>query len=190
MRFSAIAACILATTSAVIAAPLEGNTGISTRQTFESSGIVTRDGELDRRLDPVTLSILTSAAGAAGAWATTQALDGIKSLVSSAANWNKAREAFTKATMDKMMANIKADASFKGAVCYNMGYDINDKSKISAVTSVNFKSGVLKTDYDCFYMKSGAKFTGKGDGGFINIATNSMSGACPYDSKTVSVTCK
>ncbi|KAH8891755.1 hypothetical protein GQ53DRAFT_823194 [Thozetella sp. PMI_491] len=184
MRFSTIAACVFAASSTTIAAPLEVDASLSTRQAAETSELGAR------QLDPVSLAIITAAAGAAGSWATTEALNAIKGLVSAASNWNDAREAFTKATVDKLMANIKVDASFKGAVCYNMGYEINDQSKISAVTKVDFKSGPLKTDYDCFYLKSGAKFTGKGDGGFINLATNSVSGACPFDSKTISVTCK
>ena len=86
-------------------------------------------------------------------------------------------------------------SKWKAAVCYNMAYDINDRSKISSsgydvdngkVADVNLKSGVLHTElvfsraisiqkiltkisYDCCYVASGGRFIVKGDGGFINV---------------------
>jgi hypothetical protein len=45
-----------------------------------------------------------------------------------------------------MMANIKSDPSFKGAVCKNQGYTVNDPNLRSDITSLELKSGLLHTE--------------------------------------------
>jgi hypothetical protein len=72
MRFFATATFVLAAT----AAPLEQS------ETRES-------GSLEKRLDPITLAVVTAAAGAASAWATTETLNAIKGLVKDAKSFTE-----------------------------------------------------------------------------------------------------
>ncbi|KAK7697009.1 hypothetical protein SLS64_014000 [Diaporthe eres] len=129
MRFFATATFVLAAT----AAPLEQV------EKQESS-------QVQKRLDPITLTILTAAAGAAASWATTEGLNGIKGLIKDTSSWDKVREEFTVDAVNAMMAKIKADPSFKGAVCKNQGYTVNDPKLRSDITSLALKSGALETE--------------------------------------------
>jgi hypothetical protein len=72
MRFFAAATFVLAAT----AAPLEQ---------VENQG----SGQVQKRLDPITLTVLTAAAGTAAGWATTEGLNGIKSLIKDTSSWDK-----------------------------------------------------------------------------------------------------
>lgn len=56
------------------------------------------------------------------------------------------REQFTQDAVARMATNYKADPSFKGAVCYNQGYMVNDPAKRSDIVSLEVKSGKLKTE--------------------------------------------
>ncbi|KAL1851635.1 hypothetical protein Daus18300_012508 [Diaporthe australafricana] len=173
MRFFAASAFILAAT----AAPL-------------SQSETTASGQIEKRLDPITISIITGVTSAAAGWATTEGLNTIKGLIQDSSSWDKVREQFTQDAVARMATNYKADASFKGAVCYNQGYMVNDPAKRSDIVSLEVKSGKLKTDYDCFYLKSGGEFKGNGDGGFINIAADTNNGACGYLASNLLMTCQ
>ena len=64
---------------------------------------------------------------------------------------------------------IKSARPDEAAICCNVGYSVSDESKIRERASVDFQSGALKTDYDCFFY-SGKTFQLEGDGGFINVS--------------------
>ncbi|KAG8166780.1 hypothetical protein KVR01_002469 [Diaporthe batatas] len=143
-----------------------------------------------RQLDPVTISIIATVTTAAATWATEQGLETIKALIKDRSSWDKVREQFTQDAVARMATNYKADPSFKGAVCYNKGYMVNDPAKRSDIVSLEVTSGKLKADYDCFYLKSGGEFKGNGDGGFINIAVDTNNGACGYLASNLLMTCQ
>lgn len=56
------------------------------------------------------------------------------------------REQFTQDAVARMATNYKADPSFKGAVCYNMGYMVNDPALRSDIVSLEVTSGKLKSE--------------------------------------------
>ncbi|KAF4305027.1 hypothetical protein GTA08_BOTSDO06398 [Botryosphaeria dothidea] len=57
----------------------------------------------------------------------------------------------------------------EATVCYNMAYEVSKPAHMRGLASVRFESGVLNTDYDCFYMWApDSHFWSRGDGGFIN----------------------
>lgn len=59
----------------------------------------------------------------------------------------------------------------EAAVCYNMGYKVSKPNQMRELTSVRLKSGVLNTDYDCFFMWGPDNhFNSEGDGGYINVS--------------------
>lgn len=193
----------------------------------------TSSGQIEKRLDPITISIISTVASAAAGWATTEGLNTLKGLIKDTSSWDKAsfrpplghtcpklggewssdsrqqvREQFTQDAVARMAANYKADPSFKGAICYNMGYMVNDPAKRSDIVSLEVTSGKLKAElvsflclpnftnraicmmiratltsdssssYDCFYLKSGGEFKGNGDGGFINVCDSSRTQNC------------
>ncbi|KAJ0123072.1 hypothetical protein J7T55_011535 [Diaporthe amygdali] len=173
MRFFAAATFFLAAT----AAPVDQS---------ETSA----SGQVEKRLDPITISIITGVTSAAAGWATTEGLNTLKGLIKDTSSWDKVREQFTQDAVARMAANYKSDPSFKGAVCYNQGYMVNDPAKRSDIVSLEVTSGKLKTDYDCFYLKSGGEFKGNGDGGFINIAADTNNGACGYLASNLLMTCQ
>lgn len=104
-------------------------------------------GQIEKRLDPITISIITGVTSAAAGWATTEGLNTLKGLIKDTSSWDKVsflpffskykcrirrtvmsdcrkqvREQFTQDAVARMATNYKADPSFKGAICYNMGY--------------------------------------------------------------------
>ncbi|KAG8161498.1 hypothetical protein KVR01_008485 [Diaporthe batatas] len=173
MRFFTAATFFLAAT----AAPLDQN------QNKESTQVE------KRVIDPVSLFILTSAGTAAATWATTEGLNSLKGLIKDLSTWDKVRQEFTVDAVDAMIKKIGADPSFKGAVCKNQDYTVNDPKLRSDIVSLKLTSGNLFTNYDCFYLKAGGVFVGKGDGGFQNMAVNDNGGACKYDAPKQTLTC-
>lgn len=65
---------------------------------------------------------------------------------------------------------IKSANSNEAAICCNVGYSVSDPSKVRELASVDFKSGPLNTDYDCFLYSGPGTFQLEGDGGFINVS--------------------
>ncbi|RAR08863.1 hypothetical protein DDE83_005780 [Stemphylium lycopersici] len=141
------------------------------------------DVSLEKRvIDPVSIAIIGGVVSGVVGVAATNAVDGLKSL----ANWDDAREAFTKATVNEMNKSRKPN---EAAICYNMAYDIKKPNQVRELASVQFKSGFLKTDYDCFFMYGPDNaFWSRGDGGFINVAIQAGN-QCSYDGKTGDVYC-
>jgi hypothetical protein len=61
--------------------------------------------------------------------------------------------------------------SGEAAICYNKNYRVSRPSQMRELTSVRFKSGILNTDYDCFFMRGPDNhFNSFGDGGYINVS--------------------
>ncbi|KAI6354392.1 hypothetical protein MCOR25_008618 [Pyricularia grisea] len=142
--------------------------------------------QLEKRLDPITTSIVVAAGSALATKAVDAAVKAVGNAIKGLQNWDNVREEFTKKTVSEMWAKID-QKTYSAAVCYNMDYTVPN---IDGKTSVAVKSGLLKTTYDCFYMKAGAQtFQAKGDGGFQNLAAQHDS-RCTYDSKKITLTCK
>lgn len=74
MRFFTAATFFLAAT----AAPVDQS------ETSES-------GQIEKRLDPITLAVITGAASAAAGWATTEGLNTLKGLIKDTSSWDKVR---------------------------------------------------------------------------------------------------
>lgn len=114
-------------------------------------------GQIEKRLDPITISIITGVTSAAAGWATTEGLNTLKGLIKDTSSWDKVgflpffsgskcrirrgaiadcrkqvREQFTQDAVARMATNYKADPSFKGAICYNMGYSKHHTSPIAS----------------------------------------------------------
>lgn len=96
--------------------------------------------ELVARQNPYAVAILSSAASAL----VTKAVNEAVSLIGNIANWDQAREEFTKKTVDNMWKRRPSQAG--AAICYNQGYGISNKKAISDLTSVSFKKGPLHTE--------------------------------------------
>ncbi|KAI6619565.1 hypothetical protein MCOR07_005913 [Pyricularia oryzae] len=191
MRFTSaiVIALVGAAQASPIAAPGPVLNTVGLDVPIEARAILSGGEEaavLDKRIEPITTSILVAAGSAAATAAVDAAVKAIGNAIKGLQNWDKAREDFTKKVTAEMWA--KADKkAFSAAVCYNMGYDAPN---IDGKTSVQIKSGLLKTSYDCFFMKAGANtFQAKGDGGFQNLAAQHDS-RCTYDKKAVKLTCK
>lgn len=72
MRFFAAATFVLA----AAAAPVDQS---------ETSA----SGQIEKRLDPITISIITGVTSAAAGWATTEGLNTIKGLIKDTSSWDK-----------------------------------------------------------------------------------------------------
>lgn len=128
----------------------------------------------------VTTGVLTKAALAAITYAAGQ----VKNLK----DWTKAREAFTQATVADMWAKNTDKANAPAAICYNMGYKVTVPA--TALAKANLKTGLLKTDYDCFYMQKASTFSYQGDGGLINYAYQLDGNVCTVDKNAKTIVCK
>ncbi|TLS30198.1 hypothetical protein PpBr36_03258 [Pyricularia pennisetigena] len=151
-----------------------------------SGGEDVASADLEKRLEPITTSIVVAAGSALATKAVDAAVKAVGNAIKTLQNWDNVREQFTKKTTAEMW-NAVDKKTYSAAVCYNMDYEAPN---IDGKTSVSVKSGLLKTTYDCFFMKAGAgTFKGKGDGGFQNLAAQHDS-RCTYDSKAITLTCK
>lgn len=48
-------------------------------------------GQIEKRLDPITISIITGVTSAAAGWATTEGLNTLKGLIKDTSSWDKVR---------------------------------------------------------------------------------------------------
>ncbi|KAH8599424.1 hypothetical protein B0O99DRAFT_504883, partial [Bisporella sp. PMI_857] len=103
--------------------------------------------------------------------------------------WNEAREEFTKATTNEMMKQNPDPATFPAAACYNKGYDLANPANIDALADVDFSLGLLKTDYDCMYIKGPNQFFTRSEGGFINLSYTYNPDRCSFDQSTGDLSC-
>lgn len=46
-------------------------------------------GQIEKRLDPITLAVVTGAASAAAGWATTEGLEALKGLIKDTSSWDR-----------------------------------------------------------------------------------------------------
>lgn len=74
MRFFTVATFALA----AVAAPVDQS---------ETSN----SGQIEKRLDPITISIITGVTSAAAGWATTEGLNTLKGLIKDTSSWDKVR---------------------------------------------------------------------------------------------------
>lgn len=130
-----------------------------------------RGDSLSKR-EPVTTAILVAAGTAAVSAVVTQAIDAATKFIGDVSNFDSAREAFTKQTTKEMMAKNPDPARFQAAACYNQAFSVADPANIDGQNSVEFKLGLLNTDYECMYIAAPNQFFTEGEGGFINVSLN------------------
>ncbi|CAI7612917.1 unnamed protein product [Penicillium glandicola] len=99
-------------------------------------------------------------------------------------DWNKAREQFTQLTTQIMIDRNPDPNTAVAAICYNMGYNVQNSDGIYGLRSQEISIWPASTDYDCFYMGKNNAFWSEGDGGSINLYTRAYTGACRFDDKS------
>ncbi|UZP38477.1 hypothetical protein NXS19_006293 [Fusarium pseudograminearum] len=118
----------------------------------------------------------------------TQAVNAAVSFIGDISNFDAGREAFTVQTTEAMMANNPDPARFQAAACYNQGFTVADPANIDGQSSVEFKLGLLNTDYECMYIAAPNQFFTEGDGGLINLSFTHTD-RCTFDPETADLTC-
>jgi hypothetical protein len=122
--------------------------------------------------EPVTVAILTAAGTAAATAIVTEAVNAAVSFIGDISNFDAGREAFTVQTTEAMMANNPDPERFQAAACYNKAFSVADPANIDGQSSVEFRLGILNTDYECMYIAAPNQFFTEGDGGLINVSSN------------------
>jgi hypothetical protein len=128
-----------------------------------------RDQPLTKR-EPVLAAILVAAGTAAVSAVVSEAVSATAKLIGDIANFDSARESFTKETTKAMMAKNPDPKRFQAAACYNQGFSVANPANIDGQNSVKFSLGLLNTDYECMYIAAPNQFFTEGDGGFINVS--------------------
>ncbi|KAF5572996.1 hypothetical protein FPANT_12665 [Fusarium pseudoanthophilum] len=160
---AAVAGCSAIVNGAVI--PADNGlhtTTLQTRDTVKSTGHV-----LSKR-EPVTIAILTAAGTAAVSAIVSEAVSAAAAFIGDISNFDAGREAFTVQTTETMMANNPDPERFQAAACYNKAFSVADPANIDGQSSVEFRLGILNTDYECMYIAAPNQFFTEGDGGLIN----------------------
>jgi hypothetical protein len=156
-----------------IVAALAGCSAVVNGAAVPTNSVLTtleaRDNSLTKR-EPVLATILVAAGTAAVSAVVTEAVTATAKLIGDIANFDSARETFTKETTKAMMANNPDPARFQAAACYNQGFSVADPANIDGQNSVEFSLGLLNTDYECMYIAAPNQFFTEGDGGFINVS--------------------
>ncbi|EKG12743.1 hypothetical protein MPH_10124 [Macrophomina phaseolina MS6] len=151
---------------------------------------ITTEKAIEKRAIPAVVIAAGSAMGSAALGdLTTRAINAAVGLIGNIANWNAARERFTRTTTAEMWKRNPDYNRWKAAVCYNMAYDVRDRNNVAGFKDANFKLGALSTDYDCMYLGRGNAFWTRGDGGYINLSYTYQRGACTFDGRTGDLTC-
>lgn len=105
---------------------------------------------LDRRAPvekrEILLAILTAVGTTAATAITTKAVEAAAGLIKNLANFDNAREAFTKKTADAMWAANPDPKKYAAAVCYNMSYDLQDPKGMDGLISAKMTLGPLHTE--------------------------------------------
>lgn len=200
MRFSTVnaiavlsAATLTAATPVALSAPAVELAPRAWDKAPKTGGVAPRDLVV-RNTDTAIQKreIVTAIVVAAGTAAVTAVVDAaVKAagtLISQIANFDNAREEFTKATVKAMADRNPDPAKFVATICYNQDYDLENPAGMDGLTSAKITSGPLNTDYDCFYMTAPNAFFSRGDGGFINLAIMNDD-RCTFDSKTADLRC-
>ncbi|KAG5783479.1 hypothetical protein H9Q73_002897 [Fusarium xylarioides] len=160
---AAVAGCSAIVNGAVI--PAENGlhtTTLQTRDTTKGTGHI-----LSKR-EPVTIAILTAAGTAAVTAIVSEAVSAAAAFIGDISNFDAGREAFTVQTTETMMANNPDPERFQAAACYNKAFSVADPANIDGQSSVEFRLGILNTDYECMYIAAPNQFFTEGDGGLIN----------------------
>jgi len=144
--------------------------------------------DLKQQLIAIVLSAAKDIAKDAATAIAAAAVKETNKVIKNLKNWTPAREAFTKATAKEMWGNNPDPKKYAAAICYNMDYSVSDPAGVAGLLKAQLKSGLLHTDYDCFFMSAGNTMKLKGDGGFINLATKSDN-RCTYDKNTKFIRC-
>jgi hypothetical protein len=154
-----------------IVAALAGCSAVVNGAAVPTNSVLTtleaRDNSLTKR-EPVLATILVAAGTAAVSAVVTEAVTATAKLIGDIANFDSARETFTKETTKAMMANNPDPARFQAAACYNQGFSVADPANIDGQNSVEFSLGLL--NYECMYIAAPNQFFTEGDGGFINVS--------------------
>ncbi|KAH8177029.1 hypothetical protein LIA77_02111 [Sarocladium implicatum] len=138
--------------------------------------------------EPITVAIITAAGTAAATAIVNEAVKAAVKFIGDVSNFDSGREAFTQQTTDTMMANNPDPERFQAAACYNKDFSVADPANIDGQSSVNFKMGLLHTDYECMYIAAPNQFYTFGDGGFINLSFTHTD-RCTFDQETADLTC-
>lgn len=134
-----------------------------------------KEQHLEKRvLDPVSAGIISGAiVTAVVGTASGVAAGSINNILPNLNTWEQVREEFTKKTVEEMWARRPDDNV--AAICYvsdrltlqlckvankltfsveqNMDYTVSKPDQVSELASVKLSSGLLNTDYDCFFLK-------------------------------------
>lgn len=161
--FTTIIAAVAGCSAVVNGVAVPSTSGLST------ISLEARGDSFSKR-EPVTTAILLAAGTAAVSAVVTQAVDAATKFIGDVSNFDSAREAFTQQTTKEMMARNPDPARFQAAACYNQGFSVADPANIDGQNSVEFKLGLLNTDYECMYIAAPNQFFTEGDGGFINVS--------------------
>ncbi|KAK6827650.1 hypothetical protein PG990_009262 [Apiospora arundinis] len=192
MRFTATnVLAILSATASIAAATPTGhyspNAAVATTEKRDLAQTLDSRAPVEKRA--ILTAILTTVGTTAATAITTKAIEAAAGLIKDLANFDNAREEFTKKTANAMWAANPDPAKFAAAICYNMGYDLQDPKGMDGLTSAKMTLGPLNTDYDCFYMTANNALWTRGDGGFINLAFVSDK-RCTFDRDTADLTCR
>jgi len=165
---------------------------IATMASAAPAGAKTEAGDarsvsLQKR-EPVSAVILATVGTALVTAVVERAVTEVADLIGDIASFDEGREAFTQQTTDAMFAQNPDPARFQAAACYNQGFSFADPANVDGQTSVEFRQGLLNTDYECFYIVAPNQFFTEGDGGFINLSIT-HSDRCTFDSETADLTC-
>lgn len=171
LSFTTVVAAIAGCSAIVNGAAIPSESGLHTT-TLYSRDVAKSPAHVLSKREPVTVAILTAAGTAAATAIVTEAVNAAVAFIGDVANFDSAREAFTKQTTDAMMANNPDPARFQAAACYNKGFSVADPANIDGQSSVEFKLGVLNTDYECMYIAAPNQFYTESEGGFINVSSN------------------
>lgn len=142
---------------------------------------------LDKRAGPI-LTVIGITAVQATAIVIKIAVEIGAETIKTLKDWNPAREAFTKKTIDEMWRRNPDYRKYPAAICYNKGYHFQN-GKWSGYVKAKFELYTLWTNYDCMYMEHGNQFYTHAEGGWINLAYR-FSNACTHDARTGDLSCR
>ncbi|KAF4497863.1 hypothetical protein FAGAP_5962 [Fusarium agapanthi] len=180
---AAVAGCSAMVNGAVI--PAENGLHTATLQTRDTAK---GTGHILSKREPVTIAILTAAGTAAATAIVNEAVKAAAAFIGDISNFDAGREAFTVQTTEAMMANNPDPERFQAAACYNKAFSVADPANIDGQSSVEFRLGILNTDYECMYIAAPNQFFTEGDGGLINLSFTHTD-RCTFDQETADLTC-
>src|SRR5688572_3554590 len=161
--FTSIVAAIAGCSAVINGAAIPSASGLHTT-TLQSRDITKGSENVLSKREPVTAAILTAAGTAAATAIVNEAISAAVAFIGDISNFDAGREAFTQQTTDAMMARNPDPARFQAAACYNKDFSVADPANIDGQSSVEFRLGILNTDYECMYIAAPNQFFTEGDG--------------------------